>query len=84
MLNHINKKNNVNYILTTHYHKLCKKLDKSVAKNHHMEIEKDEDTGDFKCTYKIKKGVSRVKGGLKVLKDLEYPEEIIKNIEDIA
>ena len=83
-LNHINKKNNVNYILTTHYHKLCKKLDKNVAKNYHMEINKDKDTGDFNCSYKIKKGVSKVKGGLKVLKDLEYPEEIIKNIEDTA
>jgi len=84
LLNHINKKNNVNYILTTHYYKLCKKLDKSVAKNYHMEINRDEDTGDFKCTYKIKKGVSKIKGGLKVLKDLEYPDEIIKNIEDAA
>ena len=49
-----------------------------------MDINKDKDTGDFNCSYKIKKGVSKVKGGLKVLKDLEYPEEIIKNIEDTA
>lgn len=82
-LNHINKKNNVNYILTTHYYKLCKKLDRDVAKNYHMEINKDK-TGEFEFTYKIKKGISKIKGGLKVLKDLDYPKEIIQNLKITA
>ena len=33
-------------------------------------------------TYKIKKGISKVKGGIKVLKDLEYPDEIINKIKN--
>ena len=42
-----------------------------------MEIIKTKD--DFTCSYKIKKGISKVKGGLKVLKDFNYPKEIINN-----
>ena len=33
--------------------------------------------GDFKYTYKMAKGISDIKGGIKVLKDLDYPAEII-------
>ena len=80
LLNHINKKDNVNYILTTHYYKLCSKLDKNVSKNYHMEIKKNNTDDDFKFTYKIKKGISKIKGGLKVLRDLEYPETIINKL----
>ena len=80
LLNHLNCKNNVNYILTTHYYKLCKKLDKNKSKNYHMDIRKD--LNDFHVTYKIKKGISKVKGGIKVLKDLEYPDEIINKIKN--
>jgi len=80
LLNHLNKKNNVNYILTTHYYKLCNKLDKNISKNYHMEIKKNKDNDDFKFTYKIKKGISKIKGGLKVLRDLDYPEDIITSL----
>jgi DNA mismatch repair ATPase MutS len=40
-----------------------------------MNIETAND--DFKYTYKLKKGISYIKGGIKVLKDLEYPTEIV-------
>jgi DNA mismatch repair ATPase MutS len=33
--------------------------------------------------YKFKKGISTIKGGLKVLYDLEYPEEIINNTKKV-
>jgi DNA mismatch repair ATPase MutS len=45
--------------------------------NFHMKIETAND--DFKYTYKQEKGISYIKGGIKVLKDLDYPLEIIKN-----
>ena len=38
--------------------------------------------GDFKYTYKMEKGISDVKGGIKVLKDLDYPAEIIKRTSE--
>ena len=40
-----------------------------------------ENTGEFNYTYKLKKGISTLKGGIRVLKDLGYPEEILKEIE---
>ena len=43
--------------------------------NYHMKIEVNEE--DFKYTYKMAKGISTIKGGVKVLKDLDYPQEII-------
>ena len=33
---------------------------------------------DFNYTYKMVEGVSKVKGGLKVLKDLKYPSSILR------
>jgi hypothetical protein len=39
------------------------------------------DNGHFDYTYKMKKGISTIKGALRVLKDMDYPEEIIKTIE---
>lgn len=67
---------NMNYILTTHYLDVCKKLDKySSFGNYHMDIE--ERNEDFVYTYKLVKGISNIKGGIKVLNDLNYPEEIV-------
>ena len=75
-LSYINKNKNVSYMLTTHFLDLCKKLDKSkTVKNMHMFVEQNGD--DFVYNYKIKSGISEVKGGIKVLKDLAYPEQII-------
>ena len=38
--------------------------------------------GSFEYTYKIKKGISKMKGGVRVLKDLNYPDHIINTIEN--
>lgn len=79
-LNHLNKLKNIDYMLTTHYNKLCKKLTKQ-NNNFYMNVKTNESDDDFEYTYKIKKGVSKVKGALKVLKDLEYPDTIITNMK---
>ena len=34
-----------------------------------------------KYTYKLIKGISKTKGGIFVLKDLEYPEHILNSIK---
>lgn len=65
----------VDCLLTTHYVKLCELL-KSCIKNYKMETLETND--NFKYTYKLVEGISRVKGGLKILNDMNYPEEIIK------
>jgi DNA mismatch repair ATPase MutS len=80
-LKYLNKFKNVNYILTTHYVSICKKFSKSeCVQNYMMDVVVNED-GTFNYTYKIKKGISKIKGGVRVLKDMNYPEEIIKTIE---
>jgi DNA mismatch repair ATPase MutS len=43
-----------------------------------------DDSDNFNYTYKIKKGISKIKGGVRVLKDMDYPQEIINTIEKIS
>ena len=78
-LRYLNKYKNVSFIITTHYLDICNKLsnDKKTH-NCNMKINKKED-GEFLYTYKLDSGISNVKGGIKVLNDLEYPTEIIDN-----
>jgi DNA mismatch repair ATPase MutS len=65
-------------VLTTHFLDLCKRLEKEKQMhNYHMKIKIDETNNDFNYTYKMAKGISEIKGGIKVLKDLDYPQEII-------
>jgi DNA mismatch repair ATPase MutS len=35
--------------------------------------------GEIKYLYKLNKGISSIKGGIKVLEDLDYPDEIINS-----
>jgi hypothetical protein len=76
-LTYLNKFSNLDYILTTHYTKLCRKLKKENNCYCMNVVKKDN---DFVYTYKIKKGVSKVKGAQKVLKDLAFPENIINGM----
>jgi hypothetical protein len=66
---------NIDFILTTHLTDLCKKLE-HVVNNSHMNVEKQGEYA-FKYTYQINRGISNVRGGLKVLFDLNYPEYIL-------
>jgi len=75
-MDYIVKNKNVTCILTTHYIKLCKKLSKNkMIKNFNMKTIKKND--NFEYTYQLDEGISRVKGGLKVLHDMKYPKEIL-------
>ena len=71
----------VNCILTTHFIDLCKKLDKDESiENFHMKTVycNNKTAGeDFNYTYLLEKGISNVRGGVKVLHDMNYPKEII-------
>jgi hypothetical protein len=80
-LEYLSKCKNVNFILTTHYLSICKKYKVSnYIQNYKMHVNVLEN-GHFEYTYKIKKGISSIKGALRVLKDMNYPEEIIRTIE---
>jgi hypothetical protein len=79
-MNYLLKYKNVTSILTTHYVKVCKKLDKiRHIKNYRMKT--IQNGGSFEYTYILEKGISKIKGGVKVLKDMNYPVEIVTNAE---
>jgi ABC-type multidrug transport system fused ATPase/permease subunit len=74
---------NVDLMLTTHYIELCKNLkSNNSVKNYHMSVNMLADH-NVEYLYKFKKGISTIKGGIKVLYDLEYPEAIITNTKKI-
>lgn len=76
----INQKN-IDFILTTHLTDLCKKLE-PIMDNNHMDVTKLDDF-NFKYTYQMGRGISSVRGGLKVLYDLHYPEYILNESNKI-
>tara|TARA_Y100000389_G_scaffold204995_2_gene261761 strand:+ start:302 stop:2197 length:1896 start_codon:yes stop_codon:yes gene_type:complete len=89
LIKYINCYNSVDFMLTTHFTKLCKQIEKDNksktanglrVKNYKMGIDGDKDD-NFKFTYYLVPGISRVKGGRKILSDLKYPETILETIK---
>jgi hypothetical protein len=76
-MKYITKHKNVSCILTTHFIKVCKKLNeqKNIANYKMLTINEDN---CLKYEYKLERGISNVKGGILVLKQLNYPDEIVK------
>ena len=70
------KNKNVSCLLTTHYLKVAKKLkqNKSIL-NQHMVTTKINNKISY--SYILKEGISEIKGGINVLCDMNYPQEII-------
>ena len=80
-MKYITKHKNVSCILTTHFIKVCKKLKKSNnIINCKMLTEKTENNLIYK--YLLEEGISDIKGGIIVLKEMNYPKEIIDNTLD--
>jgi len=70
----------VSCLLTTHFIKVCKKLNKNKnITNFNMHTLKTNTNKNIH-TYLLKEGISEVKGGLQVLHDLNFPTEILENI----
>jgi len=75
---YLQKYKKVTSLLTTHFVKVCKKLDKTKGIQNFKMI--TETNGEkIKYTYKLDKGISEVKGGINVLTEMNYPKEIIDN-----
>lgn len=73
---------NVDVILTTHYCDICKNLGKkNKVENYKMDVNIDS-SNNINYTYKIKKGISKVEGATLILKDMNYPSEILDTIEN--
>jgi hypothetical protein len=66
------------FLLTTHFIDVCEKLKKTDIQMKHMKTIRDV------YTYKMKNGISYVKGGIKVLEQLNFPESIVKGCNNYA
>jgi dsDNA-specific endonuclease/ATPase MutS2 len=72
MVNH----SNIKCMLTTHYIKVCKHLSTNeFITNYNMKTINENDKLTY--TYTLQEGISEIKGGVKVLTDMNYPSEII-------
>jgi len=81
-LKYIIKNKNVKFLLTTHFINLCKLLEKEKnIENCSMKTDIIDDIPNYH--YKIIKGISNVKGGITVLKELGYPDDIINDSREI-
>jgi energy-coupling factor transporter ATP-binding protein EcfA2 len=77
-MEYIVKCKNVFSMLTTHFIQVCHNLDlnKKIL-NYKMTV--DKNTGKY--TYILNPGISEVKGGVKVLYDMQYPKEILDKLK---
>jgi len=71
------KNKNISCMLTTHFIKVCNKLNNNKhIINNHMDAVKDNNKIIY--TYKLKCGISDLKGGINILTEMNYPKEIIE------
>jgi len=81
LLKYLSKFDNVRFILTTHYVSVCKKFRKSTKVcNYKMNVKVGE-SGTITYLYTIKKGISKIQGGVEILKKMNYPAEIVDDIQ---
>ena len=81
-LKYITKRKNVKFMLTTHFIRLCN-IYKNDKKIENFSMKTDIINDNSKYYYKIQKGISKIKGGITVLKEIDYPKEILKNAKNI-
>jgi len=76
-IKYLSKIPQVVFMLTTHYRAVCKKAANG-CENIQMAVKKRDD-GGLQYTYRATPGISKVKGGEFVLKELGYPIEVTNN-----
>ncbi len=88
LLLYLSELKNVNFILTTHYIELCNKIKENKNNmnrklmNYQMGIIQTEKDG-IKYTYKLETGICKVHGAIEILKNMDYPQEILASIQQL-
>lgn len=78
-LNGMNEyKENVDYILTTHYIDMCEKFEKNKYVSNKKMMVNCVENNRLEYTYKLVDGISYVNGGYQILEQLEYPKHLLK------
>jgi DNA mismatch repair protein MutS len=78
-LKYLQKRENVDFILTTHFVKLCKmvkKADNLQIENFKMDATVDGNNIVFH--YKLVKGISKIKAAKLILVQMGFPEEVVR------
>ena len=79
----LSQRENVDFILTTHYVDICAKFKEQKNRITNWKMDAIEDaSGDIQYTYRLVKGISKIQGAIKVLREMKYPEEILQEIMD--
>lgn len=76
------KKTNVDFILTTHIKNVCRKMRVLKNKNsipiiQNCKMDVIETPYGLEYSYKLKKGISKINGAIHILKQMNYPDEIL-------
>ena len=79
---YLSKLPNVHFSLTTHYLKICHKMD-NINNVDNFQMDVDIIDNRIKYKYVLKKGITNVNGGVEILKQMNYPEEIMNTIRSI-
>ena len=77
-MRYLTKNKNVTTQLTTHFIKVCDNLE-DVNNIHNFHLQTHNVNNSLVFTYKLKKGISIVKGGIDILQKMNYPKEILDN-----
>lgn len=83
-IKYLSKRRNTTFILTTHFYNLCELASVKRLPTRNMQMGWTHSTSkDLIYTYKLKKDISNLKGGVAVLKNLGYPDILIKDAQII-
>lgn len=77
-LTFLNSNPNIRFILTTHFMDLCKQLEDDNISNYKMVSTIQDKT--LLHTYKLEKGMNDIQGSVEILRQLNFPEEVISTI----
>ena len=78
-LKYLQKRENVDFILTTHFVKLCKMVKKaSNLQIENFKMDATVDGNNIVFHYKLTKGISKIKAAKLILVQMGFPEEVIR------
>jgi hypothetical protein len=75
-LEKLNRNKRVEYLITTHFLDVCKNVGESKRASN-LQMKSKMSSGGVNYSYQLVDGVSSVKGGIAVLRQLEYPSDIV-------
>jgi len=76
-MSYLTKQSNVVSILTTHFTEICSHLPYAQIKKMHCFRSPE---GQLQYTYQLKPGISKIKGAKDILKEMNYPMEILSEM----